>query len=265
MNLQCAPGDLYYQCNICGSTMATPLATLDRETQTCTQCGSNPRFRAVIHCLSLELFGTALALPDFPVRKDLRGIGLSDWSGYAAPLTQKLAYTNTYFHTEPRLDVADTSGWHDGEYDFIISSEVFEHVAPPVTRSLENCLRLLKPGGVLVLTTPFAVGDGRTTQEHFPDLHEYTIVQRENGAHQLVNRTVTGEIQVFDNLVFHEGDGVAVEMRLFSEQSLLEDLEVAGFRAVRVRREPVFEYGIYWSNPCSWPITARRCAPTMPY
>jgi hypothetical protein len=34
--------------------------------------------------LSLELFDRALELPNFPVRKTVRGIGMSDWDGYAA-------------------------------------------------------------------------------------------------------------------------------------------------------------------------------------
>ena len=38
--------------------------------------------------------------------------------------------------------------------DFVISSDVLEHVAPPYERALSNLLRLLKPGGLLVLTVP---------------------------------------------------------------------------------------------------------------
>lgn len=57
-----------------------------RESSTCTTCGSTPRFRSIIQLLSRELFGESLALPDSPRDKKIRGIELSDWSGYAAPL-----------------------------------------------------------------------------------------------------------------------------------------------------------------------------------
>jgi len=254
------PGDLCYQCNICGQISATPLITLDREFRSCPtpDCGSTPRFRSIVYLLSVELFGEALALPEFPERKDIRGIGMSDWSGYAVPLAEKLSFTNTYYHTDPHLDITDISEWEEESLDFIISTEVFEHVAPPVTRGFENCLKLLKPGGVLILTTPCLAVPGLQTREHFPDLHDYEIVEAEDGKFRVVNRTVTGEVQEFDDLIFHEGPGVALEMRLFSEQDLLRDVRAAGFRQVTLRRDPIWKYGIFWGSPHSWPISARR-------
>jgi len=51
--------------------------------------------RAIVHLLSTELFGESYILRDFPVRPDIRGIGLSDWDGYAGGLPHKLNYTNT--------------------------------------------------------------------------------------------------------------------------------------------------------------------------
>jgi hypothetical protein len=44
----------------------------------------------------MELFGQNLTLANFPVRKDIRGVGLSDWLGYAIPLAKKFDYTNTF-------------------------------------------------------------------------------------------------------------------------------------------------------------------------
>jgi SAM-dependent methyltransferase len=254
------PGTLCYQCNICGQVSSFPMASLDREVSTCPTpgCGSTARFRSIIHILSVELFGRSLALPDFPERKDLVGVGMSDWSGYALPLAEKLSYTNTYYHTDPHLDITDISGWEPGSLDFIISTEVFEHIAPPVSRGFENCLTLLRPGGVLVLSTPCAFGPGLVTQEHFPDLYEYEIVEPEPGHYRLINTTRSGETQEFDDLVFHEGAGVALEMRVFAEEPLLRGLTEAGFQSVRSRREPDWEHGIYWPSPHSWPISARR-------
>ena len=39
-----------------------------------------------------------LALPDFPVHPEIKGVGLSDWDGYAIPLKHKLGYENTFYH-----------------------------------------------------------------------------------------------------------------------------------------------------------------------
>ncbi len=43
----------------------------------------------------------------------------------------------------------------DGSFDAILCSEVLEHIPEP-TRALDEFARLLKPGGILILTAPFA-------------------------------------------------------------------------------------------------------------
>ena len=86
-----------------------------------------------MYMLSCELFGTPLAVPDFPRVKALRGIGLSD-SHFDERLAKKLDYRNTYYHREPKFDVTNPDSQHTGAYDFLISSEVFEHVAWAIER-----------------------------------------------------------------------------------------------------------------------------------
>jgi hypothetical protein len=39
-------------------------------------CKSTVRARSIVHLLSIALFGHSLILRDFPVRKDIKGIGL---------------------------------------------------------------------------------------------------------------------------------------------------------------------------------------------
>lgn len=43
----------------------------------------------------------------------------------------------------------------DGSFDVVLCTEVFEHL-PDVTEALDEFSRLLKPGGVLITTAPFA-------------------------------------------------------------------------------------------------------------
>jgi len=78
--------DLQFHCNICGSVRHSNLQKLGRETVTCSSCGSTVRFRSIIHILSIELFGKSLTLPEFPYDKQISGIGMSDWIGYAKNL-----------------------------------------------------------------------------------------------------------------------------------------------------------------------------------
>lgn len=246
---------LKFQCNVCGAACAAPKEELDREIPSCPDCGSTVRMRAIVYHVSVELFGKSLTLADFPRRPDITGIGLSDWEGYARRLAEALGYVNTFYHQEPQLDILNVGTQPLEALDFLISSDVFEHVPPPPDLAFVNARRLLKPGGMLILTVPYNK-EGRTL-EHFPNLHRCRIETREGGR-VLINETRDGRQEVFNQLVFHGGDGSTLEMRVFSEGSLLECLSSAGFNDVRIHGEPVPEIGVLWRVPWSLPITARR-------
>src|SRR5579872_235774 len=98
------PGPDQFICNICGAECWRPAEGLGRETENCAACGSTVRLRALIALMSLEMFGVLLALPEFPVLKGIRGIGMSDAPGLADRLAEKFDYTNTYYHQAPVFD-----------------------------------------------------------------------------------------------------------------------------------------------------------------
>ncbi|MBN1261654.1 MAG: class I SAM-dependent methyltransferase [Anaerolineae bacterium] len=229
------------------------MSRLHRELPSCWNCGSTMRFRAIVHLLSEELLGAELLLPDFP-KRPWRGVGLSDWEGYARPLAEKWQYTNTFYHCEPFLDITTIPPKMEGTLDFLIASDVFEHIAPPITVAFENARRLLKPGGLFILTVPY-VREGRT-QEHFPELFRYEIVERE-GRPILNNITRDGRHQQFDELVFHGGEGVNLELRMFSEGDILDTLTAVGFTDIRIHHEPCYRHGIIWLEDRHLPFTAR--------
>jgi SAM-dependent methyltransferase len=229
-----------FQCNICGSWSAFPRDLLRRGGWSCRYCGSSVRLRSVIHTLSVALFGESLVIADFPHRPDLRGIGLSDWTGFENRLKDKLDYTNTFYHTEPRLDITRLEPGQENLYDFIISSDVFEHVVAPVSTAFENSYRLLKPGGVLVLTVPYIEGE---TIEHFPDLREFTVV-KEGSEWFVVGKTADGEVKRYSGLRFHGGPGTTVECRVFGEDTLRRDC--ACFDAIKIMSDPEEKHGIHW-------------------
>jgi len=248
------PGYLSYRCNICGSFCDTMIGELGREISSCPCCASTVRMRAIVHLLSMELFGKSFAIQDFPVKKNIKGIGMSDWEPYAAGLKKKLGYKNTFYHKKPKLDIASIDPSLEGTLDFIISSDVFEHVPPPVSRAFHNLRRLLKPGGVVIFTVPFTK-DAKTL-EHFPNLHKYEIAKTKEG-HVLKNITKDGMEETFGNLVFHGGPGSTLELRVFAEGSLIKEFESSGFKTVRICGVPDFEHGIVWKDDWSLPIVAR--------
>jgi SAM-dependent methyltransferase len=244
-----------FRCNLCGAGNHVAQDAFDRETPTCTRCRSNVRFRSMGHLVVRSLLGHDVALHDLPVNKRLRGIGLSDADAYALPLAAKFEYLNTFFHKEPRLDIANPDFSRYGGYDFIVASDVFEHVAPPVSRAFRNAYRLLKPGGKLIFSVPFSLES--ETVEHFPKLHDWRVYES-GGRWRLTNRALDGTLTHHENLIFHGGPGTTLEMRLFSQAGLLRDFEQAGFTRVRIATESVGQFGIHW--PCVWsvPMVAHR-------
>src|SRR5262249_40360504 len=148
---------------------------------------------------------------------------------YARPLARKFDYTNTHYDRPPRLDITEPHPELAGSYDFILAADVLEHIAPPVERALEEMCRLLKPTGFLGITIYCHPSD--IMREHFPDLHEYRVL-RLGDSQVLVNRRRDGSLEVRDDLVFHGGSGVTLEMREFGITALRARLRAAGFQEV---------------------------------
>ena len=296
--------DVEFVCNVCGRHGVFRQAHYDSpELPSCSACRSNVRFRWLVHRLALELFGRSIPLPEFPIEKSIQGVGLTDPQPIAAALAERFTYCNTYQAAEPRLDITrDPSPL--GELDFLIASEVFEHVEPPVARAFANAARLLKPSGVLLLTVPWVWdGDPGTaipelydwrlgreenryvvvnrrldgqeerfwdmafdgspgpslghTREHFPQLRDWRLADV-RGEPRLWNTRSDRTVETFRNLVFHEGTGIALEMRLFTKAGIEDNLRAAGFHQIEFELRDYAEFGIFFGYPWSRPVAARK-------
>jgi hypothetical protein len=272
MDTELTPADrINFQCNICGQENEIFVVDLERDKPSCQKCGSNVRLRSIIHLLSMELFQKSIPLFNFPENKNISGIGMSDWEGYAKILAKKVDYQNTYFHKHPRLDIKKIRDF-SGTYDFIISSEIFEHIEYPVSSAFSNLRHLLNNQGFVLFSVPYIMSD-KETSEYFPDLYKYEIV-REHGVPVLKNTTKDGELQIFKELTFHGGedttliqtlkrlifqaeDSVTLEMRLFTKHALINEFEKAGFTNLCFFEKKELKWGILWKNPCGLPIVAR--------
>ena len=245
-----------FTCNICGKPNRARRDGFHREEASCGWCGSSVRMRGLLRALSSEIFGMSVTLPEFPRVKSLRGLGISDSAQYADQLALKFDYRNTFLDREPRLDLRDPPARELGTYDFIVSSDVFEHVLPPAASAFENAFRLLKPAGVLAFTVPYSTGGD--TKEHFGALGEFGLAQVGDRV-LLVSRTAGGAVRVHDNLVFHFGaDGPALEMREFSESDLRAELTGAGFGEVRIYSDNYPAFGVVGTESWSLPMAARK-------
>jgi len=241
-----------FACNLCGAW--NEVEAFATEPATCA-CGSNVRLRALIHLLSLELFGRSIPLPEFPRLKSIRGLGMSDKECCAKLLAEKFDYTNTFYDREPRFDSScpDESLW--GQYDFILSADVLEHVGPPVAATLQQLFRMLQPRGFLGITVFCAPSD--RLREHFPDLHQYRVVPL-GESQVLINRRADGTLEIRDDLIFHGGSGATLEMREFGATALRQALCAAGFRETEFLADNIPQIGVYFDHDVSQPLIARK-------
>lgn len=248
--------DVTFTCNLCGHRVSAPVTMVaGRETRSCYHCGSTQRMRWLVHLLSTGLYHQSLPIPEFPL-STLKGIGMSDPYPLASRLKKRINYLNTYYHRAPRLDITDPNVVEQGPYDFIITSDVLEHVAPPIEVAFEHIYNLLNPGGFLILTVPFKT-DVTETSEHFPNLYKYKILNR-GGIRSLINITIGGEEEIFDDLIFHGGQGTTLEMRSISRDNLLTNLSAAGFVEIEFLSEDYPDIGIIQQPNNSPALTARR-------
>jgi SAM-dependent methyltransferase len=244
-----------FTCNICGAINELTLQVADRERSTCSGCRSSMRFRSVVLALSRAICGMDLKLDDFPVLKSIRGLGISDSDIYARRLEERFTYMNTYYHREPVFDVSHPDESEFGKYDFVICSDVLEHVAGPIDCAFQTLARLLKPTGFLILTVPYVVEVPGV--EHFSSLHSYGIADV-GGRPVLVNRSADGRYEVFDELRFHGGSGATLEMRVFSQDDISANLTAAGFARIHFEVEPNAGLGVVFSHAGSLPVIASK-------
>jgi SAM-dependent methyltransferase len=226
-----------FLCNVCGLSNYLARRRLSREDGHCTKCKCYGRLRTMMYAVTAHFSPDEIILAKMKPRKDIRGVGCSDW-GYTDLLAEKFDYVNTFYDHEPKLDLCDVdwSRWKPNSIDFITCTDVLEHVEPPIEGAFDNMRRLLKPGGVAILTVPTTMEPA--TREHFHDLHDWRI--EGNGKQRVViNRRRDGTIDRYDNLCFHGGEGLTLEFRVFSRQGLIDSIQNAGLRVATIYEKPI--------------------------
>ncbi|WP_082012309.1 class I SAM-dependent methyltransferase [Belnapia sp. F-4-1] len=121
----------------------------------CTACGANLRTIALGNALR-QAVGAATVLRSFLATPSAQRLRVLDVNG-AAGLSEVLSVLPHYRRADyPEVDLHDLP-FADGSFDLVVHSDTIEHVAVPV-RALEECRRVLAPGGRLCFTVPIIVG-----------------------------------------------------------------------------------------------------------
>ena len=199
---------------------------IDSEATVCDECGLTWRATA---CLIAVLDG--LGYSGSAIGKDIAtdlsrvGIGIGDDWRLARCLYQIFRYTNTQLYSYPNLDLLNIPKAARGQFEFVVCSDVLEHVHPPASRAVNGLFELLKPGGFAVVTVPLT--HESAAAEFYPNLQTY---EEKDGIVTWLD--IEGVKRVDDNPEFHGGEGLVLAFRIFSADGLIATLKDAGFTLV---------------------------------
>jgi len=154
-------------CNICGSEKKPQNDNKGslRENMNCLDCGSNSRDRAYIWSLGFAMNSEDIPLVDWKEKKEIRILETSGYRGHPKFLEQKFDYYNPKFSDDIKKlktlkrEYANVEKffYENDFFDYVISSDVFEHVRLDNV-GFENIYNSLVPGGFFVLTVPLFLG-----------------------------------------------------------------------------------------------------------
>jgi hypothetical protein len=218
-----------FECNLCGEHSIYRRENLHREVPSCEFCGSTVRQRQLIHAYR------QISCEDRPSKKgNPRVLGLSDH-----PLVEQfflsqknVHYVNTFVDEGTRLDVIRPPKAFLSWADFLISSDVLEHVPFPTNQALLGKFNVLKPGGWLLLTVPYSAKG--PSVEHYPWMVDYETVMVSPGSFKVIGVDRTGSQREVRDPIFHGGPGKTLEMRQLAVDVVIDELQRAGFVDVGV-------------------------------
>jgi SAM-dependent methyltransferase len=190
----------------------------------CSQCGSTWRVRATALAMLAGLQLPWKPIPDQQQDWSRRGIGLSDHAALAASLAGRFDYTNTYLHRYPRFDLLDVPDDLRGELEYIICSDVLEHVPPPLEQGVRGLAEVLRPGGAAIISVPITGDD--LNREYYPGLTSWEIIEH----HHVRWSDASGTVRVDESPEYHGGPGQVLAFRTWSALSMEHELLAAGFR-----------------------------------
>lgn len=216
-----------FLCAICGHISS--YESVGRESMPCDWCGATWRARAMVIALLQALGKPNVALTQISEDWSLRGIGISDDIKIASKLVSKFSYVNTYYHQAPKLNLCSVDEQWLESSQFVICSDVLEHVPAPAETALRGLHSILQPGGVAVISVPYKP-EG-VTDEFYPELDRYEVIDS-----NVVWHDNSGTKHVDSSPEFHGGAGQTLAFRLWSLPGLLEALMNCGFSHVSVMK-----------------------------
>lgn len=159
------------RCNICGASAGFLNPDRGKEGFHCGNCSATSRNRLVMWVLGRLLGFGDMPVAHWPRNKALRVLEPCPRGPQVAMLQDKFSYITPEFDPEKIAAGADPKefadvqdlGFADESFDVVIASDVFEHVRDD-RRGFREIYRVLKPGGVFLLTVPYDHGREKTLE-----------------------------------------------------------------------------------------------------
>ena len=208
-------------CGICGCNNSD--TQIERERMLCSGCGSTWRVRAVAQALLRGLKIPPASIANIPQEWSRVGLGISDNPVLSSALSSRFDYTNSYYHKFPKLDITHLPIDLHEQFEFVICSDVLEHVPPPAESGIIGINRLLKAGGVAVVSVP--VGALDDTDEYYPNLLKW---MEHDGVVEWSD--TSGAHHVDREPEYHGGEGQTLAFRLWNASALVKSFLNNGFR-----------------------------------
>lgn len=121
----------------------------------CVECGANLRVVALGDAIR-DALGRRCVVRDLAADAGLHACRILDLNG-AVAISEALSRLPGYVRGDfPEVDMENLP-YPSGTFDVVTHSDTLEHVPHPI-RALEECRRVLKPGGCLCFTIPVIVG-----------------------------------------------------------------------------------------------------------
>lgn len=129
-----------------------PPAFVDRESQLCSQCGSNRRVRRVAEVL-LRLYGDgARSVPELVREERFRELEVAEINSIGRMHAFLAEHPRLAYSEYPDEDLMRLS-YPDARFDLVLTSDTLEHVPDP-RLALRETRRVLRVGGRHVFTVP---------------------------------------------------------------------------------------------------------------
>ncbi|MSX34844.1 MAG: methyltransferase domain-containing protein [Actinobacteria bacterium] len=221
-------------CALCGHRDAA-LTQPIREGESCPRCGSSWRTRAtallIMRGLGIE------PRPMLELEPDHRrhGLGISDNPEMARFFYRCFNYSNSQLDVHPIVDLLNPQSSMQGLYDFVICSDVLEHVPPSAERAIASLASFLRPGGIAMVSVPVSGGE---TEEYYPDITDWSMLDGE-----LHWTDASGASHIDNDPEIHGGDGLTIAFRTWGAEDFERAVLSNGFSSIE-RLVPCPELGV---------------------